>query len=331
MQTTNETKYYEIKLEIFAGTNTRKAVSKEAMRQMGFNESSFEVVKAMLQTSILPSDALKPFLAIRKTTQEFLDARGVNHGLLGRLFNPQERLEIMDFLNQKKDEYEEAKKTFLAEYQGYLDIQVEIAGNSARLQGVDPDPIVKALVDRQPTARYWASKMKFRFVDNAVILDHEEWSDLVEEINANIESKTAYQLGVDIEDILEKVNPLSRVKSTIEASRKLTSLSFYVGTAKEISDGLDEIITKAGSVKPAKEYSQEETLFLIRGLKTVQENAKALVFGQVSINELISISEKDTNEILGSDAQLLEAVSEELNSHQEDKSVSKGNLGRFNF
>ncbi|WP_172959776.1 DUF3150 domain-containing protein [Thiomicrorhabdus aquaedulcis] len=284
----NSNKFFEVRLAIYAGSNERKAFDTDAMRSLGFTGVDFDSVKAMLQTAVLPKEAFYPFLAVRKSVQEFLAQKGMNHDLLGRLFNPQEREEIILFLNEKKSEYEEAKKVFLADYARAKSEQLEKVRNSAALKGLEPEPLVRAVAENQPSVEYYARKFEFRFIDSSIELDAEEWRYELKKINEDLVERTCYELSRDAEKIRNDLtSTTTRVSKILEQVARLRSLSFYIPALSSLASDIEELVNNhCGGVKRPKEYSQAETLLASSLVKVVWENARNLVKSKATLKPI---------------------------------------------
>jgi hypothetical protein len=164
----SENSFFELRLTVFAGSNQRNAFDKKALAELGFNEVDFDSVKAMLQTAVLPKEAFYTFLSIRKSVQDYLGTKGVNHDLMGRIFNPNERIEIVSFLKEKQAEYAEAKEEFLNHYSVYTSDQLAKVENSANIKKLDPKPLLDAVRKNQPSVDYYRRKLEFRFLDLSI-------------------------------------------------------------------------------------------------------------------------------------------------------------------
>ncbi|MBD3821814.1 MAG: hypothetical protein IE914_06110 [Thiotrichales bacterium] len=277
--TRSNNQFFEVALSIYAGSNERKAFDKDALRSMGFNEIDFEAVKAMLQTAVLPKEAFYPFLAIRKAVQDYLASKGQNHDLMGRVFNPKERVEVIQFLREKKAEYEAAAKEFLANYPIYLREQIEKVENSAKLKGLDPVPLVKAVRDNQPSADYFRKKLQFRFIDKSIELDSEEWAEEINMINSDLRARTIYELSRDADAARNQENVRTRAKHLLALADRLRSLDFYVNGLGLLADKVEKAVNTYGGLKPTKDYSQRESLAL-SGIGIVLDNNAANLVNQ---------------------------------------------------
>jgi hypothetical protein len=301
MNTTTQA-FFEVRLSIYAGSNERKALDQAALEQMGFNGVDFEAVKAMLQTAVLPKEAFFPFLAIRKSVQDFLATKGIAHDLLGRLFNPNEREEVVNFLRSKQEEYEEAKAQFLADYARAKSEQLEKVEAAASAKGLDPVPLVKAVADNQPSVDYYKRKMEFRFIDSSIELDSEEWAVELARINSDLVSKTVYELSRDAAKIRDTESARSRAKNILNLSSRLKSLDFYVPGLAAVAVEIESVVeSSCGGVKPLKEYSQREALASLGLAKVLDTYAPTIVAGSQSVLGLFSSEASRIETLLAED------------------------------
>jgi hypothetical protein len=299
--TRSNNQFFEVALSIYAGSNERKAFDKDALRSMGFNEIDFEAVKAMLQTAVLPKEAFYPFLAIRKAVQDYLSAKGQNHNLMGRVFNPKERVEVIQFLREKKAEYDAAAKEFLANYPIYLREQIEKVENSATLKGLDPVPLVKAVRDNQPSADYFRKKLQFRFIDKSIELDSEEWSEEIAMINSDLRARTIYELSRDADLARNQENVRTRAKHLLALADRLRSLDFYVNGLGLLADKIEKAVNSYGGLKPAKDYSQREYLALSGIGIVLDKNAANLVNQKTDFDAMFNVEANRIEALLAED------------------------------
>ena len=282
----NENQFFELRLSIYAGSNERKAFDLKALTEMGFKEVDFDAVRAVLNTDILPKEAFQPFLAIRKSAQDFLAEKGQSHPLMGRVFNPKDRVEIIEFIRVKQEEYEAEKKIFVSRYSSYVQAQLDVVQNSAILKGLDPLTLMNSVKQVQPPVSYYERKMKFRFFDVSITLDSDEWQDIIDSINSDIVEKTIYELSRDSNVIRDNENPRSRAKKLLELSERLKAMDFYIPGLGSLAEKIDVAIKDLGGVKPAKDYSQRESLMLSSLARLLDENARSVVHGTNSFEDL---------------------------------------------
>lgn len=292
MTTTNASvnnQFFEVRLSIYGGSNERAAYDKTALSSMGFNGIEFDAVKAILSATVLPKTAFHPFLAVRKSVQEFMASKGVNHDLVGRIFNPEERLEIIQILNEQKERYNQAKEVFLANYEKYKAEQLEVVHNSAKLQGINPTPFVEAVKNAQPKRSYYEHKLEFRYLDLGITLDSEAWAEELERINSDIVARTEYEAKRDSEEIRDTENPRSKAKAILSLASRFKSLDFYVPGLKAIADEIESLVKNVGGIKPAKDYETKEVMMLTGVAKVVSQNASGLVTGSASLTDLMDV------------------------------------------
>jgi hypothetical protein len=206
---------------------------------------------------------------------------------MGRVFNPKDRVEIVEYLQDKKAEYEQAKSDFVMQYSVYIQEQLDKVEVSAQNKGLDPTPIVKAVSDAQPSADYYKHKMDFSFLDLSIELDSEQWQELIDKINSDLKEKTIYELSRDAAEIRDMENPRTRAKKLLDLAERLESLDFYVRGLETVSEQIQEAVKVAGDVKPAKEYSQRESLMLSGVAKVLDENSGVAVRNPASLQIMI--------------------------------------------
>lgn len=284
---TTNNQFFEVRLNIFAGTTNRKALDKKTLKQMGFNDADIEEVKAVLSTTVLPKGTFDKPLAIKRYVQDWLATKGHNHPLVGRIFNPKDRVEIVEFLREKKAEYETWAQGFLLNYEQYKQEQLTKVQNSAKLKGYDPVVFVDAVAKAQPSRKYYESKLAFDFLDLGIELDSEEWSELIDKINSDLVEKTIYELAKDASEIRDKEIARTRAKSLEALAKKLESLDFYIKSTKSLADKIQQTLKHAcGGVKPTAEYSPAESLALSGVAKILEHNARSLVNQEADFNTL---------------------------------------------
>ncbi|GAB6071594.1 hypothetical protein JCM30760_26920 [Thiomicrorhabdus hydrogeniphila] len=348
--TRSENSFFEVRLNIFAGSNQRVAFDKKALASMGFNQIDFDAVKAMLQTAVLPKEAFYSFLAIRKSVQDFLSTKGVNHDLMGRVFNPQERIEIVTFLKEKQTEYMEEKNKFLMQYSAFTAEQLEKVENSAVMKGLDPKPLVEAVRKNQPKSSYYDSKLDFRFLDLSITLDSEQWAEEIEKINEDIVARTVYETERDANEIRDTDNPRGKAKALLSLASRFKSLDFYVPGLNKLANEVETLVSNLGGLKPAKNYEAKEVMMLTGAAKVVSQNAHALIHHKMPladfmdseagrIEAMFADEDQDSLDLSGSN----EEVSKETEvSHEEmdmDSDISSvppqtnqaTSVGLFNF
>lgn len=284
----SDNSFFEIRLTIFAGSNQRNAFDKKALAALGFNEVDFDSVKAMLQTAVLPKEAFYPFLSIRKSVQDFLATKGVNHDLMGRIFNPQERIEIVTFLKEKQAEYELAKKEFLTNYSVYISDQLAKVENSAKLKKLDSKPLLDAVRKNQPDVRYYERKLEFRFLDLSIELDSEQWAEEIDKINSDIEARTVYETQRDAEEIRDIDNPRSKAKALLSLASRFNSLNFYVSGLSAIAVEVESLVSNLGGLKAAKAYEAKEALMLTGIAKQIAIHSHALVSTKLPLSSFMN-------------------------------------------
>lgn len=296
----NDNQFFEVRLHIYAGSNERKAFDRDALTHMGFNEVDFDSIRAVLNTDVLPAEAFHPFLRIRKAVQEYLASKGQTHPLMGRVFNPQERVEIVEFLRNKQSEYEQAKQDFVVNYSAYIQQQLEKVEKSANLKGLDPAPLIKAVRNSQPKVEYYQRKMEFSFLDLSIELDSEQWQEVIDKINSDLIEKTVYELGRDASEIRDIENPRTRAKKLLELANRLRSLNFYVNGLDSLATKIESAVNSFGGVKPAKDYSQRETLAL-SGIGAVLDRNAANLVKKADFDVLFDAETKRIEALLAED------------------------------
>ena len=234
--------FFEIKLSIFAGTTDRKAMNQAALKQLGFNTADLSEVKAVLNTTVLPKGVFNTPLAIKKSVQDFLLTKGHNHALLGRIFNPSDRIEILEFLNSKKNEYLQWRKEFLSSYEDLKKKQLEKVNEAAKTKGYEPDVFISAVEAAQPKKAYYERVLDFEFLDLSIKLDHDEWAGLINKINNDLVEKTIFELSRDSSKIRDMETSRGKVRAFKSLVEKLKSLSFYVKPVKELAERVLETV-----------------------------------------------------------------------------------------
>lgn len=352
---TNQNAFFELRLSIFAGSNQRAAFDKKALALMGFNEMDFDAVRAMLQASVLPKEAFHPFLAIRKAVQAYLSTKGVNHDLMGRVFNPSERIEIVNFLKDQQEKYNQAKVQFINDYSAYKQEQLEKVENSAIAKGLDPKPLSQAVAKNQPPVSYYERKLEFRFLDLSIELDSEQWAEEIDKINSDIEARTVYETQRDADEIRDIDNPRTKAKALLSLASRFKSLEFYVPGLKALAQEVEDLIQNLGGLKPAKAYEAKEVLMMTGAAKQISQNSHSLVALKVPLSNFMAseaayieqmfadedqleLSETDTTEVEQS-TEAVEAEATQDDSQEESVSTPVAptpkpaavTTGAFNF
>ncbi len=340
--TRSQNEFFEVRLNIFAGSNKRITFSKDAMGSLGFKAVDFDSVKAMLQTDVLPQEAFLPFLAIRKSVQEYLATRGINHDLMGRIFNPNERIEIVTFLKSEQVKYAEAKVEFLLNYASYTSGQLEKVRASAIIKNLDPDPLVDAVRLKQPSASYYDRKLEFRFLDLSIELNSEEWNEEIDKINSDIEARTIYEVKRDSESIRDISNARVKANALLSLASRLKSLDFYVPGLKALAVKIETIVSNVGGLKAGKSYEAQEVLMLTGLAKQLSQNAHSLIAKNVSLDLYMSAEASRIEAMFADEEQVTpnvavidstpasETVNEKVNPVSRVKPVSPA-VGAFNF
>jgi len=332
--TRQNNEFFEVRTSIYAGSNERKAFDKEALAEMGFLNSDLAAVKAVLNTEILSKEVFNPFLTIRKGVQDFLASYGLSHPLTGRVFNPKNRIEIIQFLTKKQEEYENEKRLFLGHFDFNIEQQLNKIEDQAIKKGLDPKPIIDAVKKVQPSKEYYANKMDFSFLDVSVQFDSIQWKEQIDKINKDLVEKSIYELKRDSDKIRDMENPLSRAKKLIELGERYISLEFYVKT-RLLGQSIIEAVKQNGDKKPAKEYSQRESLMLSAIALLMSQNARSLIDGSVDFDILYQSQCNRVDHLLDEESIIEE---QKLNSHENvmtgtapPESVPKSPVGTFSF
>ncbi|KDN94636.1 DUF3150 domain-containing protein [Hydrogenovibrio marinus] len=299
--------FFEIRLSLFAGTVDRKAFDKATLKSMGFNESDIAEVKAVLNTTVLPRGTFNTPLAIKKAVQDYLATKGHNHPLVGRIFNPKDRVEIVEFLREKKAEYEAWASDFLARYESLKQEQLDKVHTSAEMKGYDSADFIDAVKKAQPHRKYYERKLSFEFLDLSIELDTEQWHDVIDKINSDLVEKTVYELGRDAAGVRDTETPRGRANKLLDLVAKLESLDFYVkGMASLANHIKDRVEDTCGGVKPSKEYSQRENLALNGLAKVLEDNAEGLVKGNTVFADVFGAEARRIEMLLQEDEQQAE-------------------------
>lgn len=327
----NANEFFEVRLTIFAGSNQRVAFDKDALKSLGFAAVDFDAVKAMLQTAVLPKEAFYPFLAIRKSVQDYLATKGVNHDLMGRVFNPDERVEIVTFLKEKQEEYDLSKENFLTNYPAYISEQLEKVENSATLKGLDPKPLIEAVKSNQPSVDYYRRKLEFRFLDMSIKLDSAEWSNEIDQINADLERRTVYETTRDANKIRDIESLRGKAKAVIALSSRFKSLNFYVPGLNDLALEVDSIVTSLGGLKPSSAYSTKEGMILTGLAKVIAQQSAPLISGKTSLSIFMSSEINQIEALLAAEeAEVimdeLETLFENTNTASESPSVESPSI-----
>ncbi len=284
----SQNEFFEVRLNLFAGSNQRITFNKDALGSLGFKAVEFDSVKAMLQTAVLPQEAFLPFLNIRKSVQEFLAKRGINHDLMGRIFNPNERIEIVTFLKEEQVKYAEAKVDFLTNYASYANGQLEKVRASAIIKHLDPEPLVDAVRLKQPSASYYDRKLEFRFLDLSIELNSEEWNEEIDKINSDIQARTVYECKRDAEKIRDLPNALGKAKAMLSLAGRFKSLDFYVPGLKKLALEIEVTVSSLGGLKAGKSYTAKEVLMLTGLAKQLSQNSHSLIAKGSSLSTYMS-------------------------------------------
>ncbi|NCN42877.1 MAG: DUF3150 domain-containing protein [Thiomicrospira sp.] len=319
--TTPNNTFFEVRLDIFAGSTKRKALDKAALKAMGFNENELDEVKAVLSTEILPKKTFDEPLAIRKSVQEFLSTMGHNHPLVGRVFNPKDRVEIVNKLREKQKEYNDWTARFLASYEKLKKEQLEKIRHSAEAKGFDPEIFIDSTASAQPPKSYFENNLSFDFLDLSVQLDTEQWGDLIDRINSDLKEKTIYELSRDAAKVRDSETTRGMVSKLNELSDRLDSIDFYVKGSGKLAGDVRSLVRSFGGLKPSKEYSTVESLSLGGLAKVIEINSAKLIRGKASLSELFTTEAQRIELLLREDDEQMDI--EDAISESKESKVSK--------